>query len=360
MKRFLQNAAICLASCVIALAGIEGALRMWGPDVIRMGSTFTFHRFDPVLGWDNLAGAEGRFTRIEFSYPVKINADGLWDAELRNKGPREFRVAVLGDSFTWGLGAPYGKRFTEVAEDHNTRINVMNFGVTAFSPVQHMLQLDRAFALKADYVVMAICLANDLYENTIFNAYGHPKPYVRLKPDGESFELRGYPLPERVEVGSYLFAGSRVVSLVNLYVNQRRQLPLESIDEMSDASLLYVPLDKLQPKDRKRAAEAFKLNELILAAMKQKIESRLGKDRFAVLLVPTKWDYPGNLPRKDGVHDTVAKEVLASLSRLGIPAIDGREVVTQDDFWKRDMHWHPSGHNKAGHQLGAFLNRLID
>jgi hypothetical protein len=76
--------------------------------------------------------------------------------------------------------------------------------------------------------------------------------------------------------------------------------------------------------------------------------------------VPTKWDYPGNLPRPDGVHDTVAKEVLASLSRLGIPAIDGRAAITPDDFWKRDMHWAPSGHRKVGLQLGEFLNKLID
>lgn len=360
MKRALQNAAIFLTSCLVGLAGIEGALRMWGPDVIRMGSAFTFHRFDPVLGWSNLPGAEGRFTRLEFSYPVRINTDGLWDAEVRSKGPREFRVAVLGDSFTWGLGAAYGERFTEVAEDRNTRINVLNFGVTAFSPVQHMLQLDRAFALKTDYVVMAICLANDLYENTIFNAYGHPKPYVRLNPDGEGFELRGYPLPERVEAGNYLFAGSRIVSLVNLYVNQRRQLPLESVDELTDASLLYVPADKLPPDERKRVTDVYKLNELILASMKQKIESQLGKDRFAVLLVPTKWDYPGRLPRPDAVHDTMAKEVLASLSRLGIPAIDSRAALTQDDFWKRDMHWHPSGHKKVGLLLGEHLNKLID
>jgi hypothetical protein len=363
MKRALQNAAIFLTSCLIALAGIEGALRLWGPDVIRMGSAFTFHRFDPVLGWDNLAGAEGRFTRMEFSYPVRINADGLWDADIHEKAPHEFRVAVLGDSFTWGLGVGYGERFTEVIEARNVRFNVVNFGVTAFSPVQHMLQLDRVLAMKADYVVMAICLANDVYENVIFNAYNHPKPYVTLNPDGESFQVRGYPLPERVEVGPYLFgwtSHSRIISLVNLYVNQKHQKPLEAIDEMTDASLLYVPPDKLPPADRKRVADAFKLNELIMASMKQKIDAAIGPNRFAVLLVPTKWDYPGNLPRPDGVPDTVATNVLASLSRLGIPAIDGRKVLTQDDFWKRDMHWNPSGHKKIGDQLGAFLEKVID
>ena len=58
--------------------------------------------------------------------------------------------------------------------------------------------------------------------------------------------------------------------------------------------------------------------------------------------------------------DTVANGVLASLSRLGIPAIDGRAVLTPDDFWARDIHWRPSGHKKIGNQLGTFLAKLID
>jgi hypothetical protein len=363
MKRFLQNAAIFLTSCLIALGGIELALRAWGPDVIRMGSAFTFHRFDPVLGWDNLAGAQGQFIRLEFSYPVKINSDGLWDAEVRDKRAGEFRVAVLGDSFAWGLGAPYGERFTEVIEARNPRINVLNFGVTAFSPVQEMLQLDKVIALKSDYVVLAICLANDVFENVIANAYGHVKPYARLTADGNGFEVRGYPLPEQVELGSYLFgwtSQSRIVSLVNLYLNQRIQRRPPTENTMTDASMLYVPLDRLSPPDRKQVVDAYKLNELILAAMKRKIEAAIGPDRFAVLLVPTKWDFSGNAPRPDAVHDTVAKGVLASLSRLGIPAIDGRAVVTEDDFWKRDMHWRSNGHSKIGNQLGEYLDHLID
>jgi hypothetical protein len=328
-----------------------------------MGSAFTFHRFDPVLGWDNLAGAEGQFIRLEFSYPVRINADGLWDADIRARRPGEFRVAVLGDSFTWGLGAAYGERFTEVVEARNPRINVLNFGVTAFSPVQEMLQLDKVIALKSDYVVLAICLANDLFENVTYSVYEHVKPYVRLTADGNDFEVRGYPLPEHVEIGSYLFgwtSQSRIVSLLNLYINQKLQQPSEPGDVTIDATMLYTPPEALAPSDRKQVIDAFKLNELILAAMKRKIEAAMGPDRFAVLLVPTKWDLPGDLPRSDGVHDTVAKGVLASLARLGIPAIDGRTVITPDDFWKRDMHWRPSGHKKIGNLLGEYLDKLID
>jgi hypothetical protein len=366
VKRVLQNTAIFLTACLIALGGIEIGLRIWGPDVLRMGSAFTFHRFDPALGWDNLAGAEGRFSRLEFSYPVRINAAGLWDADIRPKAQGEFRVAVLGDSFTWGLGVPYGERFTEVIETRHPRINVLNFGVTAFSPVQHMLQIDRALAHGADYVVMALCLANDLYENVTYSPYDHPKPYVKLADNSDGFEVRGYPLPERIESGSYIFGWTsrfRLVSLVKMYIDQRRHPARVSADDLSDviAPLLYVPAERIaDPIQRQHVADTYKLNELIMAAMKRRIEAALGPDRFAVMLVPMKWDFPGHLPGPDGVHDTVANGVLASLSRLKIPAIDGRAVVTPDDFWARDIHWRPSGHKKVGVQLGEFLAKLID
>jgi len=360
MKRALQNAAIFLVSSFIALVGIEVALAFWGPDVIRMGSAFTFHRFDPVLGWDNIEGARGQFTRLEFSYPVRINANGMWDAEVQPKAPDEFRVAVLGDSFVWGLGAAYGTRFTEVVEARNPKINVLNFGVTAFSPVQHMQRLDQVLAMKPDYVVVALCIANDLFENTAPAPYSHPKPYARLSANRESFEILGYPLPENEKVGSYVFgwmSWSRILGLVKLYMDDR-QVPesLRKVDLVQPATL-YIPQDKLDPRERDRVRDVFRLNELILQAMKRRVDAEIGPHRFAVLLVPTRWDYPGGVPRAGAEHDTVAREVLAGLTRLGIPAIDGRTAITEDDFWKHDMHWRPSGHQKVGELLADFLTQ---
>ena len=69
------------------------------------------------------------FRRDEFRYPIKINSVGMWDQELNPKRSDEFRIAFLGDSFTWGWGAAYGERFTEILESQNHAINALNFGV---------------------------------------------------------------------------------------------------------------------------------------------------------------------------------------------------------------------------------------
>ena len=59
----------------------------------------------------------------------------MWNLGITDKRKDEFRVAFLGDSFTWGVGTPYGERFTEIVESLNPKINALNFGVTGYSPV---------------------------------------------------------------------------------------------------------------------------------------------------------------------------------------------------------------------------------
>src|SRR5712671_3543587 len=207
MKKFLQNIGLMLVSAVVALAGIEMGLRIWGPDVLVIGNQFVFYRYDPVLGWSNLPNMQGQFSRIEFSYPVQINSLGMRDAEPAGERKDEFKVAFLGDSFTWGVGAAYGERFTEVVEALDPRINALNFGVSGFAPVQYLLQIDQVLALKPDYVIVVLCLGNDLSDNVLVDPYGHSKPVAKLSPDGSKLEIGGYPLKENSEFGPRLFGG---------------------------------------------------------------------------------------------------------------------------------------------------------
>lgn len=362
MKSRLINIAIFLVACAVALAGIEIGLRWWGPDVLAMGNQAIFYRYDPVLGWDNKAGTSGQFSRSEFSYPVKINADGLWDAEIGPKRPGEFRLAVLGDSFTWGVGAPYGQRFTELLEAKDKNLDVLNFGVAGFSPVQYLLQLDKVLSLKPDFVIVALCLGNDLSDNVTYTPYDHPKPYVVLSQDGNSFEIKGYPLVDTRQMGDNLTGAAsmlRIVGIVEFLLHQANK-PKEEGDIGMEPAMLYVPLDKLSGSARTRALAAFKLNELLFAAMKVKVDAALGPDRFAVLLAPTKFEM--GLARHWTQFDpnAVGDRAGADLTQLGIPVIDGREVIVESDFWKRDAHWRPIGHQKIAALLAKFLAGLKD
>src|SRR4051812_45960815 len=395
MKTFLQNIGLMLVACFIAFAGIEAGMRIWGPDVLALGNQFVFFRFDPVLGWTNLPNMHGQFSRLEFSYPVQINSDGMWDSELADRRKDEFRVAFLGDSFTWGVGAAYGKRFTEVVETLNPRINALNFGVTGYSPVQYLLQIDHVLALKPDYVIVVLCLENDLTDNVESDPYGHPKPVAELSQDGSQLEIGGYPLVDTKTVGPRLFGAdstSRLVGFMNKHIDDIRrdqarqeadgavsQYPLIGYikrrlarllqtrapveagrDEIRPDQLLYVPSEKLTPEQRQRVTYMHKVNELPMDAIGKKVEAAIGPNRFAVLLAPTKYEYGmDNLVPRNGDPAAVAERTRASLSRLGIPSIDGRAVLAPVDFWKVDGHWRPAGHKKIGELLSRYLGTAI-
>jgi lysophospholipase L1-like esterase len=327
-----------------------------------MGNQDVFYRFDPVLGWDNLAGSHGQFSRSEFSYPVRINSSGMRDEEIAARRPGEFRIAVLGDSFVWGVGVADGERFTERLEAKDPALNVLNFGVTGFSPVQYLLQLDKVLALKPDFVIAALCLGNDLSDNVSYTPYDHPKPYAALTADGAGFELKGYPLPDSKPAASYLtgaVSSLRIVGLVEYLIDHATK-PSDQGALGIEPAMLYVPLDQLRARGRAQVEAAFKLNRLLLAAMKTKIDAALGPHRFAVLLVPTKFELGLADHWAHFDPDAVARRVSADLSGLGIPVIDGREVIAAADFWKRDGHWRPSGHEKIAGLLAKFLAGLGD
>lgn len=353
-KTALQNAAVALVATLISLAGIEICLRVWGPDVLALGDVNVFYRYDPVLGWDNLPNAHGYLTRAEYSIEVSNNSLGMRDVEIGAKQPGEFRVAFLGDSFTWGVGVSYGERLTEVVGQRDNAIHPLNFGVSGFSPVQYLFQLDRVFPLKPDYVVLVFCLGNDLSDNVEYRPYDHPKPYAALSSDGSRVEILGYPLPVSAH-GPALFGAAsslRIVGVTKLAIDALTKPRAEAIRPGARLSQ-YTPPDRLDPEGRAIVASLYKINELLLDAIRQRVDREIGPNRLAVALAPTQAEYLPATPLFD--PNAVPDGVLASLHRLGIPAIDGRPAITPADFWERDGHWRPSGHRKFGELIAQYL-----
>ena len=326
MKAWLQNIALLAVSRIIAIGGIEIGLRIWGPDVLALGNQYVFYQFDPVLGWTNLPGAHGQFSRLEYSYAVSINALGMRDQPVGPKQSGVERVAFVGDSFTWGVGVADGERFTEVVERLDPYIEALNFGVSGYAPVQYLLQLDSVLALKPDAVVLVLCLGNDLSDNVQSNPYGHAKPYARLAADGKSFEIVGYPLPNEVAIGPELVGAqspSMIIGLIRLRLDQMQQARAEVTP--LDGGILYAPPETLTADERQSVQAMFAIDELLLAEINRRVEAALGPGRFAVLLAPTKFEYGMDSHVRPGSDPgAVANAVLASLKKDGIAALDAR------------------------------------
>ncbi len=162
MKSWIKNATLLVIAWAVALGGIELALRVFGDDVLALGNQFVFYRFDPKLGWSNRPNSHGYLTRAEYRIPVEINSVGMRDREPPPRLQGRQRIAVLGDSFVWGVGAQYGQRFTEVLQRKLPRLDVLNYGVSGYGTTQELAQLDGVLDAKPDYVIVALCLSNDV------------------------------------------------------------------------------------------------------------------------------------------------------------------------------------------------------
>ena len=97
---------------------------------------------------------------------------------------------------------------------------MLNLGVSGYAPIQYLLQIDQVLALKPDYVVVALCLGNDLIDNVDFDPYGHPKPVAQLSPDDTNVDIVGYPLREISELGPTLFGAESSIRIVG-FINQQ-------------------------------------------------------------------------------------------------------------------------------------------
>lgn len=158
--RFLAGLAapeLGLVGFGIALsAGLgEVGLRLLDHPWARAGRLRGLHRPSPTLGWELIPGARGYDAT---GYHVAINAAGFRDREWAPaKPPGVRRVAVLGDSFMFGMGVEVEATLPRQLEARlGPGHEVMNFGVVGYNVYQCEVTLrDKALGFAPDQVVYA-------------------------------------------------------------------------------------------------------------------------------------------------------------------------------------------------------------
>lgn len=146
---------------------------------------------DGELGWKFTPTGRRitrRFSR-ELSYDIHINSDGFRDDEFRKDA--DFKILVLGDSMTLGAEAGQDKIFCALLEQRLTRelypktVDVMNFGMAAFSTGQELRCLERYYGtLRPDLVILMLLESNDYRDNTRITTAGRFTPHYVLGSNG--------------------------------------------------------------------------------------------------------------------------------------------------------------------------------
>lgn len=351
LRRASRNALLLCLSTAAALLGAEAILRLARPGLVAGPDPISnpFWRYDPGLGWAHTPRQSGTFSRDEFSHEVRINAMGFRDversdaaagggAEMASPGgrPRGPRIAVFGDSFTWGHGVADDEIFTRVLEGMLPGAEVWNFGVSAYSTDQELLLFRKVAPIARPDVVLVMLSRNDFEGNVSDRAGSYPKPrFVRANG---GLALTNVPVPE---ISAWARAGSAL----------RRRSALAN-------GLAMLLLGEPEGGSRSSAEEETTMTIDLLDLFATEAAERGA--RFAVALVPsTAHVYPETIPPLEARRFDAIRVWSAT---RGAPVLDlippFREAFARSGVmyhYRADKHWNEEGHRLAAESLARLL-----
>jgi len=154
----IKNFFLLLGSFSFCLLVLEAMLRIWDPPIARP-EIIQIHQASPFFGWDLVPGTSGTGFMGE-SY--RINSKGFRDIERSmERQPGKSRIAVIGDSFTFGARVnredTYPSQLEKILNSRGISSEVINCGVIGHNMWQHYEVLRRkALPFHPDLVVLAL------------------------------------------------------------------------------------------------------------------------------------------------------------------------------------------------------------
>jgi len=210
--QIFRKLGIGLGIAALLLAGLEGILRLSGfthyaPNQIiiwnshmdrEMKQPQGTYRFQPYWSWELRPGA-----RVADCGNERINAAGYRGPErLQSPSRGKLRVAILGDSSTFGMGVCQDETYAALLERALPNSEVLNFGVVGFTAFQgekllegRVLTYHPAFVLVAFGAIDELLPALGYDVDDKFRITSRVRPWAALWRD----RLRGLRLLQLIE-----------------------------------------------------------------------------------------------------------------------------------------------------------------
>lgn len=262
--------------------------------------------------------------RWKKTHAPSINSLGFREREITKQKPANvFRIAVVGDSLTYGQGIAEEERFSRIIEQilNETKggYEVLNFGRPGAETIDHISFLDDVFELDPDFILLQWFI-NDVE--------GHNKS--------------ARPRPHRLIPSDYLSGFFRRNSALYYLINQRwrdlqSKLGLISTYEKSMVKRFGDP-----QSDNSRRADR-ELNEFIRRVKESDI-------RMGIVLFPRFVETGGNIDNYP--FGFLFDRVLGTCRKNAMRCVDMRSVLARitpvSELWVNKFDPHPS----------AFANNL--
>ena len=167
------NMAVLLTSTLISLALLEVVVRCLftspgSHQNVYMGiydPQYIFSLCPGIQAERRISAGPGQYTPVTYS----ISSQGLRDREYGPKQPGEYRILMLGDSFTMGDAVNEEDTIPRCLERElrlrapQATISVINAGMGGAGPIQELGMLrKRGFGLEPDLVILQIFTGNDI------------------------------------------------------------------------------------------------------------------------------------------------------------------------------------------------------
>ncbi|MCP4407382.1 MAG: hypothetical protein GY807_06400 [Gammaproteobacteria bacterium] len=198
-KRILFTTITLLFGLTLALIAAELILRYLQNHIQstdRLDPGLMLH--DRQLGWRMKPQWVGQHGHYDFDVHYAINQYGFrGDFAERNAGQSGRVTAMVGDSFTFGLGVDDHETFVHRLNTRSDAVHsYLNFAVPGYSTDQELLLVEqRVFSFASDVILLVVYLGNDLFDNELAFPLqaNNAKPYFELV--GDRLSLRNTPVP---------------------------------------------------------------------------------------------------------------------------------------------------------------------
>ena len=152
---------------------------------------------DRTLGWRLSPSWRGRHGHHDFEVGYSINAGGFRGLDARAHPPAARSVALVGDSFTFGIGVNDEETFAHLLNQGQPgAVRFYNFSVPGYSTDQEVLLAEQqVLARRPDVLVLVVYLANDLFDNQLTMPLQGRRAKPRFLLQNDELVLTNSPVP---------------------------------------------------------------------------------------------------------------------------------------------------------------------
>ena len=375
-KQAVQNAWLAVGATLLAYAVCDlatGYFLIKPLSARRIPDEYVHHKLQP--------NTYARFNTADYDYVQRVNNLGLRGPDIDPaKKAGSYRILMLGDSFTMGLGVEDDQTFSALLEKslrarslkaHGKAIEVLNAGVGSYAPILSLFQLTRDVGkLDPDLVVLNLDMS-DLEQETGYRSEAW------FGPTGEIIGVNG---GEEATPAASLSTRVRGWIYRHLYLTRVLVVYLDELTGATDAAeptventvnvmtktVLMHTLAEDSVVDRTR--EWRNIFDSIL-----RIRDYCKAHHFKFLMTLYPWGHqvndrewvPGRrqfVPPGAAISDRSIVRLHQFCRENSIEVLDvfpafrayrGAALL----YYKHDMHWTPQGHRLMAQQLEQYLVR---